>query len=98
MTARSASAVKSSRNEDAMTTAIIGVGKIGTTVARHLVKGGERVILAGHEAGQAEAMAKELGKNARASTVEQAIGDADVVVLAMWLDSIKEVISQHARL
>jgi len=81
-----------------MTTAIIGVGKIGTAVARNLVNGGERVILASHTAGQAEATAKELGKNARAATVEQAIGDADVVVLAMWLDSIKEVISQHARL
>jgi len=81
-----------------MTTAIIGVGKIGTTVARHLVNGGERVILASHAAGQAEAMAKELGKNARAATVEQAINDADVVVFAVWFDTIKELISQHARL
>ena len=81
-----------------MTTAIIGVGKIGTTVARHLVNGGERVILASHGAGQAEAMAKELGKNARAATVEQAINDADVVVFAVWFDTIKELISQHARL
>src|SRR2546425_5172402 len=81
-----------------MTTAIIGVGKIGTTVARHLVNGGERVILASHGAAQAEAMAKELGKNARAATVEQAINDADVVVFAVWFDTIKELISQHARL
>jgi len=81
-----------------MTTAIIGVGKIGTAVARHLANGGERVILAGHAAGQAEATAKELGKNARAATVEQAIADADVVVLAVWFDTIKELISQHARL
>src|SRR2546425_11016953 len=81
-----------------MTTAIIGVGKIGTTVARYLVNGGERVILASHGAGQAEAIAKELGKNARAGTVEQAINDADVVVFAVWFDTIKELISQHARL
>src|SRR5258708_3563713 len=81
-----------------MTTAIIGVGKIGTTVARHLVNGGERVILASHGAGQAEAMAKELGKNAHAATVEQAINDADVVVFAVWFDTIKELISEHARL
>ena len=81
-----------------MTTAIIGVGKIGTTVGRYLVNGGERVILASHGAGQAEAMAKELGKNARAATVEQAINDADVVVFAVWFDTIKELISQHARL
>src|SRR5256886_3878378 len=81
-----------------MTTAIIGVGKIGTTVARHLVNGGERVILASHGAGRAEAMAKELGKNARAATVEQAINDADVVVFAVWFDTMKELITQHARL
>jgi len=43
-------------------------------------------------------MAKELGKNARAATVEQAINDADVVVFAVWFDTIKELISQHARL
>jgi Trk K+ transport system NAD-binding subunit len=29
-----------------MTTAIMGVGKIGTVVARNLVQGGERVVLA----------------------------------------------------
>ena len=30
-----------------MTTAIIGLGNIGKSVARHLVDGGERVVLAG---------------------------------------------------
>jgi len=47
--------------EATMTTAIIGVGNIGKAVARHLVKGGERVILAGRDNSQADALAKELG-------------------------------------
>ena len=32
-----------------MTTAIIGVGNIGKSVARHLVDGGERVVLAARD-------------------------------------------------
>ena len=32
-----------------MTTAIIGIGNIGTIVARNLVQGGERVILANRD-------------------------------------------------
>lgn len=32
-----------------MTTAIIGVGKIGSAIARHLTAGGEQVVLASGE-------------------------------------------------
>ena len=81
-----------------MTTAIIGVGKIGTSVARQLVGGGERVVLASHEEPDATALANELGELASASSVEKAIIDADVVVFAVWFDTLKELIAQHAAL
>jgi 8-hydroxy-5-deazaflavin:NADPH oxidoreductase len=81
-----------------MTTAIIGVGNIGTTVARRLVDGGERVILASRTASKAEGLANELGELARSASVEDAIIDSDVVVLAVWLDTLKELIVQHAAL
>ena len=42
-----------------MTTAIIGVGNIGRAVARHLVAGGEPVVLAAKEGSNAEALADE---------------------------------------
>ena len=81
-----------------MTTAIIGVGNIGGAVARHLVAGGESVVLAADDESNAKALAAELGPLARAASVEDAIADADAVVLALWLDTLRALIPQHARL
>ena len=75
-----------------MATAIIGSGNIGGTLARHLVRGGEPVVLAAKDEANAAALAGELGELARAGTVEEAITGADTVVLAVWLDTIKELI------
>ena len=80
-----------------MTTAIVGVGNIGGAVARHLVAGGESVVLAARDASNAEALAGQLGPLARAASVEDAITDADAVVFAVWLDALKELIPPHAR-
>jgi predicted dinucleotide-binding enzyme len=81
-----------------LTTAIIGVGSIGGALARHLVAGGEPVVLASKDESRAEALAQELGPLAHAASVEDAIAGADAVVFALWLDTIKELIPQHARL
>jgi len=81
-----------------MSTAIIGVGNIGGTIARHLVAGGESVVVAARNESQAKALADELGPRARAASVEEAIAGADAVVLALWLDNMREVIPQQARL
>jgi predicted dinucleotide-binding enzyme len=80
------------------TTAIVGVGNIGSAVARHLVAGGESVVLAAKDESGPQALASELGPLARATSVDDAIADADTVVLAVWLDVMKELIPQHARL
>jgi 8-hydroxy-5-deazaflavin:NADPH oxidoreductase len=81
-----------------VTTAIIGVGNLGGTVARHLVGGGESVVLAAADEGHAEALADELGPNASAASVEDAIAGADVVVLATWLDQTRELVPARTRL
>jgi predicted dinucleotide-binding enzyme len=81
-----------------MSTAIIGVGNLGGAVARHLVAGGESVVVAASDESKAEALAGELGPNARAASVEDAISEADAVVLALWLDDMREVIAQQAPL
>src|SRR4030081_2047002 len=81
-----------------MKTAIIGVGNIAGAVARHLVAGGESVVLAAKRESNAEALAAEVGALAHAASVEDAIADADVVVLGLWLDTLRELIPQHARL
>ena len=81
-----------------MTTAIVGVGNIGSAVARHLVAGGESVVLAAKDRSHAQALAEELGPLARATSVEDAIDGADAVVLAVWLDAIRELIPEYERL
>jgi len=81
-----------------VTTAIIGVGNLGRTVARHLVGGGESVVLAAADEAHAEALADELGPNASAASVEEAIAGADVVVLATWLDQTKDLVPARTRL
>ena len=81
-----------------MATAIIGVGNLGSAVARHLVAGDEPVVLAATDEAHAKALADELGPNASAASVEDAIAGADVVVLAIWLDQSKELVPSQTRL
>src|SRR5438874_4111531 len=82
----------------AMATAIIGIGNIGGPLARHLVRGGEPVILAAKDEANAAALAQELGGLARTASVEEAIAEADAVVFAVWLDTIKELTAKDADL
>ena len=72
-----------------MTTAIIGVGLLGTAAARNLVQGGERVILANRDKSKADKLAVELGDLASSAKVGDAITQSDVVVLALYLDVLK---------
>ena len=81
-----------------MTTAIIGVGNIGSSVARHLVSGGEPVVLTARDESRAQKLAEELGPLARAASVEDAISGADTVLLAVWLDTMRELIPAYANL
>jgi 8-hydroxy-5-deazaflavin:NADPH oxidoreductase len=81
-----------------LTTAIIGVGNLGGTVARRLVAGDELVVLAAADEAHATALADELGPNASAASVEDAIAGADVVVLATWLDQSRGLVPAQTRL
>ena len=81
-----------------MATGIIGIGNIGGTLARNLVRGGESVVLAAKDEAHAAALAQELGDLAHAASVEEAIAEADAVVFAVWLDTIKELTARDASL
>jgi predicted dinucleotide-binding enzyme len=81
-----------------MTTAIIGVGHIGSALASDLVGGGERVVLAARDPSHAQALATQLGDQATAAPVRQAIADADVVVLAIWVDQLRALLPEVADL
>jgi 8-hydroxy-5-deazaflavin:NADPH oxidoreductase len=81
-----------------MTTAIIGVGKVGSALARHLVGGGERVALAARDDSHAAALAKELGPLASSAPMSQAIADAHTVVFAVWLDTLTALVAENNEL
>jgi predicted dinucleotide-binding enzyme len=81
-----------------MATAIIGVGQIGSGLAQDLVRGGERVVLAARDQSHAHALAGELGDRATGAPVREAIADAEVVVLAIWLDQSRALMPQIADL
>ena len=81
-----------------MITAIIGVGNLGSALARHLVAGDELVVLAARDEAHAVGLVHELGPRVEAAPVEDAIAAADVVVLALWLDQIKALVPEQAHL
>jgi predicted dinucleotide-binding enzyme len=81
-----------------MTTAIIGIGHIGSTLAQELASGNERVVLANRDPSKATALAKRLGPLATASTVEDAIAAADVVIFAVSFDVMKKMVPQFSSL
>jgi hypothetical protein len=82
-----------------MTTAIIGVGNIGGTVARALASGGEPVLLSATSSDKVQKLAAEIGTPATAALDNRdAIQRADAVILALWLDSMKAVIDEVADL
>jgi 8-hydroxy-5-deazaflavin:NADPH oxidoreductase len=78
-----------------MKTAIIGLGNIGQQVATLLIQGGRSVLVADRGAATAEAFAKGAGGKARAVPVAQAIGEADIIVFAVYFDAIKSLLGEH---
>lgn len=78
-----------------MTTAIIGTGNIGRHLATHLAEGGVDILIAGRELDDASALADELGERATAATVGAAIDRADIVIFAVWFDTIRELVAAY---
>jgi 8-hydroxy-5-deazaflavin:NADPH oxidoreductase len=78
-----------------MKTAVIGLGNIGSHVARNLVAGGESIIVAARDLAKAKAFANTLGGEAEAMPIADAVKTADVVILGIWFESIKEFVIAH---
>lgn len=76
--------------------AVIGLGNIGKVVASNLVKGNREVIVASHKLEDAKAFAQQLGNLAKAADVPAAIKEADIVVMAVWFNTIQELVKQYA--
>ena len=76
--------------------AIIGLGNIGQTLATNLIKGNRPVILANRDLAKAEQLAAQLGDLAQPMEVAAAIREADIIIMAVWFDTIKELLGEHA--
>jgi 8-hydroxy-5-deazaflavin:NADPH oxidoreductase len=79
------------------TVAVIGLGNIGTVLATNLVKGNRSVIIADRTIEKANTLAQTLGSLATPSEIPAAIKNADIIVLAIWFDAIKELLNTYAK-
>lgn len=78
-----------------MNIAIIGLGNIGARLAKNLSAGEQPIIVSERALSKAEKLAGELGRNATAMSVPDAVRKADVVILAIYFDAIKQFIATY---
>ena len=76
--------------------AVIGLGNIGTAVATNLIKANRSVIVADRKIEKANKLSEKLGNLAQSKEIPVAIKEADIVVLAIWFDGIKEFFKTYA--
>ena len=77
--------------------AVIGLGHIGNAIAVNLVKGGRPVIIAGRNIEKTKKAAKDLGDLAHPMEIAAAIQAGDIIVLAIWFDTIKEFLQTYSK-
>ena len=78
------------------TVAILGAGNIGKIVAANLQKGNRPVLLADRDLAKTTAIAATLGSGVRPVDLETAIREADIIVLAVYFNAIKELFGRYA--
>ncbi len=76
--------------------AIIGLGNIGEAIATNLVKGNHSVILASRDLEKAKTLANKIGSLVTAKETSAAIKEADVVIPAIYFNSLKEFFQTYA--
>ncbi|MBK9643381.1 MAG: NAD(P)-binding domain-containing protein [Saprospiraceae bacterium] len=76
--------------------AIIGLGNIGRAIATNHIKGKHAVILASREMEKSNALAKELGSLATVKETADAIKEADIVIPAIYFNSLKEFFKTYS--
>jgi predicted dinucleotide-binding enzyme len=78
-----------------MKTAVIGLGNIGSKLAANLAAGGETVIVSQPDMAKARELARKLEGRVEALPVEEALAKADVIVLAIWFNVMKEFVAKY---
>src|SRR5258705_13013884 len=77
------------------TVAIIGAGNIGSKRAANFAAGGQDFLLAGRDQETARTIASTLDRHAEVVSVDEAVDRADVLVLAVWFDTSKQLITEY---
>jgi 8-hydroxy-5-deazaflavin:NADPH oxidoreductase len=78
-----------------MSTAVVGLGNIGSRLAKNLTVGGQKIMVADRTLAKAQKLASDLGSNSQAMPVAEAIAKADIVILAIYFDAIKQLVSTY---
>lgn len=78
-----------------MKTAVIGLGAIGATVATRLNEGGIDVLISQRNLEKAQDLAAKLGLHAKAVPIAEAVAAADVIVLAIGFEAIKQFVQDN---
>jgi predicted dinucleotide-binding enzyme len=76
--------------------AVIGLGNIGAAIVTNLTKGKRSVIVADRTIEKANQLSQRLGSLVQPATIADAIKQADIVVLAIYFDPIKEFFKTYA--
>jgi predicted dinucleotide-binding enzyme len=76
--------------------AIIGVGNIGQAIAMNLVKNNRPVIIAAREITKANTFAEKLGSQAKPMGINDAIKEADIIIPAIWFNSLNGFFKQFS--
>ncbi len=79
-----------------MTTAIIGIGTIGRTIAAQLDRAGEPLVLVGRDRADVESFAADLAGDARVVDLDEAVAAADTLVFATWFRQTEELLAGRA--
>jgi 8-hydroxy-5-deazaflavin:NADPH oxidoreductase len=77
------------------TVAIIGTGNIGSRLAANFAAGGQDFLLADRTQDKARKIAADLGGHAEAVSIDDAVEQADVLVISLWPDAFKQLIAQY---
>ena len=78
--------------------AIVGLGNIGQALATNLINGNRPVILASRNFSNAQKLSEELGNMTQPMEIQDAIQQADIIVLAIWFSSIKDFFNEYSSL
>jgi hypothetical protein len=76
------------------TVAIIGIGNLGSALAANFAAGGQDFLLASRDLEATRKLASTFDGHAEAVSVDEAVERADVLVVAVWLDAFRQLISQ----